>query len=102
MGKRRSELTHRVIDKGWPHQIALPQDRVSGRPFNGILQFCSILSIAPRGRSFVRDDEWYVVFCFADKEDADLFQRRYGGVPFDGKAEAARQKLERKVFKSMR
>lgn len=28
---------------GWPHQIALPQDHVSGRPFNGIQQFCRSL-----------------------------------------------------------
>ena len=33
-----------------------------------------MLSIAPRGHSYPRDDQWYVVFCFAEREDADPFR----------------------------
>jgi hypothetical protein len=31
----------------------------------------------------VEDDEWRLVFCFAEKSHADLFRERFGGEPFD-------------------
>jgi hypothetical protein len=31
----------------------------------------------------MKDGEWRLVFCFAEKSHADLFRERFGGEPFD-------------------
>lgn len=91
--RRKGELSKSAIDRDWPHQVALPADQVSGRPFVDIQQFCSELSLAPRGHYFRRNDRDYVVFCFAKRVNAELFQGHYGGEWFDRKADAARRRI---------
>jgi hypothetical protein len=83
--RREGELSRRAIDRDWPHQVALHADKVKGVGGEIIREFCRDLSLSPRGRSVARDDGWYVVFCFADPAQADLFRERVGGERFEPK-----------------
>lgn len=84
----------RNLNSTGTYQVAVPTDQVSGLPFADIQQFCSELSLAPRGHYFRRDDRDHVVFCFAERADAVLFRERYGGDWFDAKAEDARRRTQ--------
>jgi hypothetical protein len=83
MGRRRGELSSGTIDREYPHQVIVPWSVLSGGYYNFIRYFCEGLSVAPRGHSIVKDDEWHYVFCFRDKADAEKFQTRFGGERFD-------------------
>src|SRR5262245_17432325 len=81
MTRRKGELSKAAIDSGWPHQVALRADQCVGAEYMTARRFCEGegLSLCERGHSFRRDDRDYVVFCFAAREDAELFRQRFGG-----------------------
>lgn len=82
MSRRKGELTGASIDRGWPHQVALPEGQC-GANHAAIRDFCSTLSLCPRGHSIYFAGMWSHVFCFAQAEHAAAFQARFGGEPFD-------------------
>jgi len=82
---RKGELSKGTIDRQWPHQVALSASRCAGRNYVTIRIFCEGLSLCPRTHSFRRDDEDMIVFCFAKRADAELFQARFGGKLIDPK-----------------
>ena len=51
MSKRKGELSNSMIDKNWPHQVAVHEELVRGFHFEAKLQFSRSLSVSPRGRS---------------------------------------------------
>jgi len=83
MVRRKGELSPAGIDRGWPHQVALPADECRGTHFRTLHAFCIGLSLCPRGHSVFHDDRWWQVFCFAEGADADAFRARFGGERFD-------------------
>jgi hypothetical protein len=83
MTRRKGELSSRMIDREWPHQVALPADQVMGDKHRVTYEFCRDLSLCPRGHTVCRDNVTYHVFCFADATDADRFRERFGGEQFD-------------------
>jgi hypothetical protein len=83
MSRRKGELTPNAVDRGWPHQVALPEDACCGEHHATVLEFNRTLSVAPRGHTFFRDDKWHNVFCFAERADAEKFLVRFGGEWFD-------------------
>ena len=48
MVRRKGELTRAGIDRGWPHQVALPASEVAGRNYPVLHEFCRGLSLCPR------------------------------------------------------
>lgn len=84
---RRNELYPPMIDRGWPHQIRIPQETCGGKNYDVVHGFCREegLSLCPRGHSVSRDAVHYVVFCFAEREHAERFQARFGGEWFNRK-----------------
>jgi hypothetical protein len=68
-----------MIDRDWPHQIALPAYRCTGGNYVTIRLFCENLSLCSRGHSFYRDGTDFNVFCFAEREHAEHFRERFGG-----------------------
>ena len=82
MTRRKGELSPAMVDRGWPHQIALPADRVAGNTAT-IHAFCHNLSLCPRGHSVRYQHRDYVVFCFADPAHAERFCAHFDGEPFD-------------------
>ncbi len=65
MIRRKGELTSKGIDNLWPHQIALRASLTTGRENDVVREFCKDLSLAPRGHTFFRDDEYVNVWCFS-------------------------------------
>ena len=83
MSRRKGELSANMIDREWPHQIALPADQLIGKNYHVIYEFCRRLSLCSRGHTVQRNSITYKVFCFADPSHADLFRERFGGERFD-------------------
>jgi hypothetical protein len=80
--RRKGELLPAAIDSGWPHQIALPARFCENGGYKEIHGFCKDLTLCTRGHA-VYDGEWFHVYCFAKREDAEKFKGRVGGVKFD-------------------
>jgi hypothetical protein len=83
MSRRKGELTAALIDRGWPYQVALPEDACSGDNYKIHADFCRDLSLCPRGKAVFHGDQWWRVFCFSDPIHADAFRERFGGEPFN-------------------
>ena len=85
MSQRKGELSKAAIDRHWPHQVALSHEKLRGQDFTIVQDFCRDLSLCSRGHSFRRDDLDFVVFCFGERADSELFQARFGGEFVDPK-----------------
>jgi len=82
--RRKGELSPAAIDRGWPHQVAVPAKISLGQRYKIVHGFCKELSLCPRGHSVIGpDNEWWRVFCFAERDDAEKFKERFGGEWFD-------------------
>jgi hypothetical protein len=83
---RKGELSKGMIDRGWPHQVALRADYCAGANYVTLRLYYEGLSLCPRGHTFRRDDIDMTVFCFAERGHADQFQNRFGGEFIDPKS----------------
>src|SRR5215831_18189758 len=79
---RKGELFPAAVDRGWPYQVALPARASRDGGYKTIREVCKDLSLCRRGHSVFRD-EWFNVYCFAEREHAEKFMGRFGGEPFD-------------------
>ena len=84
VGKRKGELSSNQIDTEFPHQVMVPASSVAGveggKRLDEVLRG---LNVCGRHHSLVKDDEWQIVYCFADKADADRFLEAWPGEHFD-------------------
>lgn len=79
MVKRKGELSRTTINREWQYQVALVAEKVRGDGYVSTHYFCEGLSLCPRHGYFRRDDRDYVMFCFADAVDAELFCQHFKG-----------------------
>jgi hypothetical protein len=80
---RKGELSPDGVDRGWPHQVALPASVSEGSGYKIVHDFCADLSLCARGHRVYHDDKWFNVYCFAVAADAEKFMARFGGEKFD-------------------
>lgn len=85
MSRRKGEMTPASVDSGWPHQVALAEEHCTGASFHLHRAFCSeqALALCPRGHTVRHSDQWFHVFCFAERAHAEAFMARFGGEWFD-------------------
>lgn len=83
MGYRKGELSPADVDQGWPYQIARLNALGTMKQGDVIRDFCKNLSLCPRGHSVVWEGDWYNVYCFAKREDAEAFLVQFSGEWFD-------------------
>jgi hypothetical protein len=87
MTRRKGQITRAQLRQWWPHHVVLSADKVKGlRNSTTVHDFANALSVAPRTYWLRRDDADYVVFCFAEQEDAQAFAERFGGERLPGPA----------------
>src|SRR5262249_14627934 len=81
-----------MIDRDWPHQVALPTYRCLGHNYLTIQFFCEGegLSLCPRTHSLRRGDQDMLVYCFAQRQHAEQFRERFGGELIDPKSRPKR------------
>jgi hypothetical protein len=84
-------LQRALIDRGWPHQVALPAKACEGGGYNMIHEFCKGLSICARGHAVFHEGQWFNVYCFADPADAEIFMKQFDGAKFDPRQRGKRQ-----------
>lgn len=89
MTKRKGELSDRMIDAGWPHQVAIPAELLLGAGYFTVHLYCEGLSVCPRHQRLRWKDREHIVFCFADAEHADRFRARFNGEPMTPKQRRA-------------
>ena len=76
-------MNRSVIDRDFPHHVALPAEASGGGDFIMVQLFCEGQRVCPRGYSFQREGRYYNVFCFKSADDADRFRVRFGGELID-------------------
>lgn len=79
MSRSRGRMPMSLANRQWPHQIALPANTVNGRCYPPILDFCKGLDKDPLGHRYYHEGMDYIVFAFAQREDAERFQATFGG-----------------------
>jgi hypothetical protein len=82
---RKGELSKAMMDRDWPHQVALPAYRCLGHNYVTIHLFCEGLSLCRSTHSFRHDDVDFVVLCFAERAHGERFRERFGGEFIDPK-----------------
>ena len=85
MAKRKGELSPRTIEREWPFQVAITAETCRVHGYLTTHYFCEGLSLCPRNGYLRRDDRDFVVFCFAEAADAELFRGRFNGEMVVGK-----------------
>lgn len=83
--RRKGELSPAAVDRGWPHQVALPASACQADGYKKVHAFCAQLSLCPRGYAVFHDGQWFNIYCFAEAADAEKFKKRFGGEKFDPK-----------------
>jgi hypothetical protein len=80
----RGELSPAAVDRGWPHQVAMPAKISMGDGYNVVHGICEGLSLVPRGHRVIGpDDEWCRVFLFCREGSAEKLKQRFSGEWFD-------------------
>lgn len=84
MSRRKGELSNSAIDHDFPHQVMVLAADCAGNAGQEKQRVAlEGLNVCIRHHTVMKDGEWRLVFCFAEKAHADLFRRRFGGEPFD-------------------
>ncbi|MGX7877389.1 hypothetical protein ACVDG5_036470 [Mesorhizobium sp. ORM6] len=96
--RNRSIPTPSVIDRDWPHQVALPDDICTDRNLTKITKFCEdrgmkyqirqVQAVWPHGKY-----EDYRLHCFADAEAAKAFRDHFRGQTFEPKRDRENGKI---------
>ena len=90
----KGELSKAMMDRQWPHQVALPAYRCLGHNYLTMRFFCEGegLSLCPRTHSLRRDDQDVLVFSFAKHTHAEQFRDRFSGDSLDSEDRPMRQR----------
>ena len=83
MTRARGQPSRAVINREFLHQVIVLADNVSGRELDRVIAFHDKVSVPVKSRSAFQNDQWYAIFCFAEKEHALAFRLAFGGTLID-------------------
>ena len=72
-----------VLRRENPHQVLVLADSVRGRTFNRVLAFHDQANVRIKNCTVRKDDKWYLLYCFAERNNATAFHLAFGGELFD-------------------
>ena len=79
MTRARGQPSRAAINREFPHQVILPAKSVSGRELARVIAFHDRALVPVKSRSAFQNDQWYAIYCFAEKEHALAFRLTFGG-----------------------
>lgn len=96
--RHKGIMSDALLDRLWPHQVALHADVCIEDQFAEKFNYARELGQAPRCRTVTKREptgfgQKYVLFCFATREAAEAFAIRFDGYHFD----PAKDRVSRKV-----
>lgn len=94
---RKGELSPAVVDRGWPHQVAIRSAEAA--PLGYIPSSGPHSSLCPRGHTVFDGVEEYRIYAFADREQAARFCEFLGGEAFDPRERSGRRWLRGRAAK---
>ena len=83
MTRARGQPPRAAINREFPHQVLLLADSVRGHELERVIAFHDKLLVPVKSRSAFQNDQWYAIYCFAEKEHALAFRLAFGGKLFD-------------------
>jgi hypothetical protein len=72
MTRARGQLSRALLNREYPHQVLVRAENVGGKMLDKVSDFHVKLGIPTKTRSIRKDDAWYSLHCFADREHAKL------------------------------
>jgi hypothetical protein len=79
MTRARGQLSRALLNREYPHQVLVQAKNVGGKTLDNVSDFHAKLGITTKRLSIRKDDAWYSLYCFADREHAKLFQIMFDG-----------------------
>jgi hypothetical protein len=80
MTRPKGTTTRSLLDRQWPHQVALPAEALRGTEHSmPVYALAKELAGEPRRYRLERDRRDFTVFCFADPAHVQAFAERFGG-----------------------
>jgi len=71
------------LNSEYPHQVLVQSASVRGQTFNRVLAFHDQAGAPIKNSTARKDEKWYLLYCFAERENAVAFQSNFGGELFD-------------------
>ena len=79
MTRARGQPSRTSVNSEYPHQVLVVAQDVGGKTFDRVLAFHKERGITVVSRSAYRGDEWFTIFCFTLKENAEKFRTKFDG-----------------------
>lgn len=79
MTRARGQSSRTILNREFPNQVLVPADSVRGKAFDRVIAFHDEVGVPITSRSARKNDEWYVLYCFAERRHALSFQLMFGG-----------------------
>ena len=79
MTHARGQASRSLLNREFPHRVFVHADNVRGHILNAVHLFHDNRGVPVKCHSLRQDDQWYAVYCFADREMAEAFSLLFGG-----------------------
>jgi len=83
MARARGQRSKAAINREFPHQVIVPAKSVGGRELARVIAFHDRVLVPVKSRSAFQNDQWYAIYCFAERERALAFRLAFGGTLID-------------------
>jgi hypothetical protein len=83
MTQAHSQSSWTIRSREYSHQVLVPTDSVRGRTFDHVLDFHEKIGVPIKNYTVRKDDDWYLSYCFTERNKAVAFQMLFGGKLFD-------------------
>jgi hypothetical protein len=80
MTRARGQASRSLLNREFPHRVVVLSDSVRGLVLDDVHAFHDNRGLRVTCHSIQQDDQWYSVYCFANRQAAEQFQILFGGM----------------------